>query len=92
MLVGARETPAVEHPASFKVAGAASAEAGLNSNQLPRRGLPRIIGSGAALRRVLGLVRVVAPTDATVLIKVVEGTFNLMNDSRLWMQMRVRKV
>ncbi len=38
------------------------------------RALPRIIGTSAALRRVLGLVRVVAPTDATVLIQGETGT------------------
>ena len=32
-------------------------------------GLPRIVGNSNALRRVLDMVRVVAPTDATVLIK-----------------------
>ena len=37
-------------------------------------GLPRIVGNSAALRRVLGMVRVVAPTDATVLINGETGT------------------
>jgi formate hydrogenlyase transcriptional activator len=37
-------------------------------------GLPRIVGNSAALRRVLGMVRIVAPTDATVLIKGETGT------------------
>ena len=37
-------------------------------------GLPRIIGNSAALRSVLEMVRVVAPTDATVLINGETGT------------------
>src|ERR1700737_1443005 len=37
-------------------------------------GLPRIIGNSAALQRVLGLVRIVAPTEATVLIQGETGT------------------
>src|SRR6267154_2451823 len=36
--------------------------------------LPRIIGNSAAFRRVLCLVRVVATTDATVLIQGETGT------------------
>jgi formate hydrogenlyase transcriptional activator len=70
----AMEVPAAEHPASFEVADATSAEAGLKSNELPSRGLPRIVGNSAALRRVLDMVRVVAPTDATVLINGETGT------------------
>jgi formate hydrogenlyase transcriptional activator len=37
-------------------------------------GLPRIVGNSSALRRVLDMVRVVAPTDATVLINGETGT------------------
>jgi formate hydrogenlyase transcriptional activator len=70
----AMETPAVEHPASFDVADATSAKAGLDSNELRSRGSPRIVGNSAALRRVLDMVRVVAPTDATVLINGETGT------------------
>src|ERR1700686_2432722 len=36
--------------------------------------IPKIIGNSAALQRVLGLVRVVAPTEATVLIQGETGT------------------
>jgi formate hydrogenlyase transcriptional activator len=36
--------------------------------------LPRIVGNSNALRRVLDMVRVVAPTDATVLIQGETGT------------------
>jgi transcriptional regulator with GAF, ATPase, and Fis domain len=84
--------PAVNHSISIEIEDTALAKIGLDSEELYSSGLPRIVGNSAALRRMLGIVGVVAPTDATVLIKVVEGTFNLMNDSRLWMQMRVSKV
>src|SRR6202049_1489352 len=46
----------------------------LDGNELRGSGLPRIVGNSAALRRVLGMVRVVAPTDATVLINGETGT------------------
>jgi hypothetical protein len=45
-----------------------------DSNELRGRGFPRIIGKSAALRRVLDMVQVVAPTDATVLINGETGT------------------
>src|SRR6202158_5876145 len=70
----AMEVAAGEHTPSFEVAGATSAEAGLDSNELRSIGLPRIVGNSAALRRVLDMVRVVAPTDATVLINGETGT------------------
>jgi len=38
------------------------------------RGLPPIVGNSAALRRMLGIVGAVAPTDATVLINGETGT------------------
>ena len=68
-----RELPEMNHNASFGVEGAALTGA-LDSKELRGRGLPRIIGTSAALRRVLDLVRVVAPTDATVLINGETGT------------------
>src|ERR1700688_2118411 len=68
------KAPALEHPASFEIADATPAEAGLNSNELPSRDLPRIVGNSAALRHVLDMVRGVAPTDATVLINGETGT------------------
>src|ERR1700680_5122165 len=46
----------------------------LDGNELRGSGLPRIIGNSADLRRVLDMVRVVAPTDATVLITGKTGT------------------
>jgi formate hydrogenlyase transcriptional activator len=70
----AREVPAVNHKASFEIEDAASAKVAFDSDELYRSGLPRIVGNSAALRRVLGMVRIVAPTDATVLINGETGT------------------
>jgi formate hydrogenlyase transcriptional activator len=53
---------------------AAFANAELEDNELCAIGLPRIVGNSNALRRVLGMVRIVAPTDATVLIQGETGT------------------
>jgi transcriptional regulator with PAS, ATPase and Fis domain len=64
------EAFAVNPTGSFEIEDATSAD----SNELCGNGLPRILGNSAALRRVLGLVRVVAPTDATVLINGETGT------------------
>jgi transcriptional regulator with GAF, ATPase, and Fis domain len=47
---------------------------GALDGELPGKGLPRIIGNSPALRRVLEMVRVVAQTDATVLINGETGT------------------
>src|SRR6201993_2400513 len=46
----------------------------LDTNELNGIGLPRIVGNSAALRRVLNMVRIVAPTEATVLINGETGT------------------
>src|SRR5438445_80822 len=70
----ATEAPAVNNTASFEIKDAALAKIGLESDELFGRGLPRIVGNSDALRRVLGMVRVVAPTDATVLINGETGT------------------
>jgi formate hydrogenlyase transcriptional activator len=67
------EPPEVKTRASFESDDAASTVA-FDSDELRDRGLPRMIGKSAALRRVLGMVRVVAPTDATVLINGETGT------------------
>jgi formate hydrogenlyase transcriptional activator len=58
----------------FEIGDATSAQVALHSDELCGGGLPRIIGNSAALRRVLGMVRIVAPTDATVLINGETGT------------------
>jgi transcriptional regulator with GAF, ATPase, and Fis domain len=52
----------------------ATSPVALDSEELPSRGFPRIIGKSAALGRVLDMVRVVAQTDATVLINGETGT------------------
>jgi formate hydrogenlyase transcriptional activator len=64
----------MEHVASFNNGDATPANVALGGNELFGRGLPTIIGTSAALRRVLAMVRVVAPTDATVLISGETGT------------------
>jgi formate hydrogenlyase transcriptional activator len=69
----APEVPAVLHNGSFGE-DAALTNAELDNNELCGSGLPRIVGNSAALRRVLGLVRIVAPTDTTVLINGETGT------------------
>jgi len=46
----------------------------LDNSELFGRAFPRIIGNSAALQRVMGLARVVAPTDTTVLIRGETGT------------------
>jgi formate hydrogenlyase transcriptional activator len=70
----ARKLPAVNDSASFEIAYVTSAQLALESDELYGSGSPRIIGNSAALRRVLGMVRIVAPTDSTVLIKGETGT------------------
>jgi formate hydrogenlyase transcriptional activator len=68
------EAPTVNHSVSIEIEDAALAKIGLDSGRLYGSGLPRIVGNSAALRRVLGIVGVVAPTDATVLINGETGT------------------
>jgi formate hydrogenlyase transcriptional activator len=58
----APEMPAIDHNGSFEIEDAVC------------NGLPRIVGNSAALQRVLGMVRIVSPTDATVLINGETGT------------------
>src|SRR5207248_5471679 len=70
----ATEAPAVNNTASFEIEDATPAKVALDSDELYGSGLPRIVGNSDALRRVLGMVRVVAPTEATVLIKAETGT------------------
>src|ERR1700756_1555730 len=69
----ASEAPALNQTAAFKVEDAASTEVALDDEFLGL-GLPRIVGKSAALRRLLDMVRVVAPTNATVLINGETGT------------------
>src|SRR3984893_14595004 len=69
----ASKLPAVNRSVS-EIEDTASAKVALGSDQPWDSGLPRIVGSSAALGRVLAMVRVVAPTDATVLIQGETGT------------------
>src|SRR5882757_7578195 len=70
----ASEGPEVNHIVSFEIEDATSGKVALDHNELRGDVLPRIIGNSAALRHVLSLVRVVAPTNATVLINGETGT------------------
>src|SRR6202140_3499188 len=70
----ATEAPAVNNTASFEIEDVTPAKVALDSDELYGTGLPRIVGNSDALRRVLDMVRVVAPTDATVLINGETGT------------------
>ena len=69
------EVHVVNHnAASFQIEDAMPANVALHGDELYSSGLLRIVGNSAALRRVLGLVGIVAPTDATVLINGETGT------------------
>jgi transcriptional regulator with GAF, ATPase, and Fis domain len=74
----ATEVPSINHNPCFEINDeiydAASSKVAFNNNEMSGSGLPRIVGNSAALQRVLHLVRVVAPTDATVLIAGETGT------------------
>jgi formate hydrogenlyase transcriptional activator len=70
----ASEMPAVNHNAGFETEHATAAKVALDSNEFYGCGLPRIVGNSDALRRVLVMARVVAPTNATVLINGETGT------------------
>jgi formate hydrogenlyase transcriptional activator len=62
--------PAINHESE----DATSVKIALDNSEFRGSGLPRIVGNSAALQRVLRLVHVVAPTDATVLIQGETGT------------------
>ena len=70
----AGEAPVVNHSASFDAGNRVSAKITLGNSEPRDGGLPRIVGNSVALRRVLETVRIVAPTDATVLIQGETGT------------------
>jgi transcriptional regulator with GAF, ATPase, and Fis domain len=67
------ELPEEDHNATFEGEDATSTVA-IDCEELRGSGLPHIIGKSPALRRVLDMVRVVAPADATVLINGETGT------------------
>src|ERR1700681_2665342 len=68
------ELPAINHHESFEIEGAKSSEIVRENNELCRSRPPKIVGDSAALQRVLGLVRLVGPTGAPVLIQGETGT------------------
>jgi len=68
------EAPAVNDGVSVEIEDTVSRTIGLDIGELSGGGLPRIVGNSDALRQVLAMVRVVAPTDATVLISGETGT------------------
>jgi formate hydrogenlyase transcriptional activator len=68
------ESPAINHETCFEIEDLAPAKVSLDNNELFGSGLPRIIGNSVALRRVLDMVQIVAPADATVLITGETGT------------------
>jgi transcriptional regulator with GAF, ATPase, and Fis domain len=65
---------AVNGTPSSQIDDRTSGRFSLDSNELLGTDLPNIIGDSAALRRMLGMVRVVAATDATILINGETGT------------------
>src|ERR1700724_141003 len=70
----ASEAPPVNRTASLEIQDADSARDALDTNEFCGSGLPSIVGNSAALRGALAMVRIVAPTDATVLINGETGT------------------
>jgi transcriptional regulator with GAF, ATPase, and Fis domain len=68
------ESPATNHSTGFQIENTMSSKTALDNSELKGNGLPRIVGNSAALQRVLGMVKVVAPTDATVLIEGETGS------------------
>src|SRR6202142_565117 len=72
--IWAGKRPAVNNKASFDIGDATSANVALESRELCGSGLPCIIRNSAALQQVLGMVRIVARTNATVLINGETGT------------------
>ena len=70
----ATESAAVNNTASFEIADLTSAKRVGAGDEPCGSGLLRIVGNSDPLRRVLGMVRTVAPTDATVLINGETGT------------------
>jgi formate hydrogenlyase transcriptional activator len=68
------ESSAINHHTCFEIEDTESSRIALGNSELRDSGLPSIVGHSAALRRVLEMARLVAPTDATVLINGETGT------------------
>jgi formate hydrogenlyase transcriptional activator len=64
----------INHPPSCELEILASAKVAFDNNELSDSGLPRIVGNSDVLQKVLGMVQIVSPTDATVLINGETGT------------------
>jgi formate hydrogenlyase transcriptional activator len=72
--IRAPETRAINYNACFEIGDTKLLKIVPDNIELRGSAVPGIIGNSAAFRRVLCLVRVVAPTDATVLIQGETGT------------------
>jgi formate hydrogenlyase transcriptional activator len=70
----ASDVPAIAHNACFETDDGTPGRTVLDNSELRGSGLPNIIGNSAAHSRVLRMVGVVAPTEATVLIQGETGT------------------
>jgi formate hydrogenlyase transcriptional activator len=68
------ESPAINHHTCFEIDDTETSKIALDNSELRDSGLHRIVGNSAALRRVLEMVRIVAPADATVLFTGETGT------------------
>jgi formate hydrogenlyase transcriptional activator len=68
------ESSAINHHTCFEMEDTGSSKIALDNSESRGSGSPRMVGNSAALRRALGLVRIVAPTDATALINGETGT------------------
>ena len=72
--VGEAPAVAVNDSVSVEIEDTVLTTIGLDIDELSGSVLLRIVGNSDALRQVLGMVRIVAPTDATVLIRGETGT------------------
>jgi formate hydrogenlyase transcriptional activator len=70
----ANETFAMNRTSSLDEEGTASAKGTFDDREIGGKDLATIIGTSTALHSVLGMVRLVAPTDSTVLINGETGT------------------
>jgi formate hydrogenlyase transcriptional activator len=66
--------PATDQDSGFEIEDGISTSGELDNNKRGGGAWPGIVGNSVAMRRVLNMVRIVAPTDATVLINGETGT------------------
>lgn len=71
---GVAELQITHHSRFFEIEGVTRTRVALHNGEGDGRGLRRIVGNSEALRHVLDMVKVVAPTDVTVLINGETGT------------------